>query len=192
MNILLLIDGEKQEITASNFEISYKKYEGTDVVILINTKLSMESPIYEEFPPVTTPSSKGIVTEEFGPMPLVQVAEQDLMVPLRKDAGLIVVNFADPPKDPEHVGMFLDFKDTVKSVGLESDEFTFNEKDAFQNAAISLVEREKKLVFTKYLLVNKEPYFEFKNGTEKIILKEVVTVLSLVTRKEEAKIVKHT
>jgi hypothetical protein len=189
VNILILIDGEAREISAGNFEISYKKYEDYDVVIMINTESDVKTPVYEEFPPVTTPSSKGIIEQDLGIMPLVQVAGSDLMIPLRKEAGVVVINHANPPRNPTHPETFLEFKDSIKSVGLESEEFLYNEEGAFQKAAVSLFEREKKLVLTKYLVVNKEPYFEFKDK-EKITLKEVITVVSLVLESEEAKVVK--
>ena len=179
MKLLLLIDGKPKEMSIVNFEISYQKYEDTDIVIMISTpQPAEEAPKYEEFPPVQTPSSKGIVIQDLGPMPLISVAGEDLMIPLRKDYGITVVD----PKTQK-------FSATLKSMGLESDKFVYNTPAAFKDAAESLFEREKKLVLTKYLVVDKEPYFEFVTP-EEIVLKEVISVVSLIPEKEDATIVK--
>lgn len=191
MKARIIVGEDFQDIEIEHFEVSYNKYEGIDLYVLLTPKESLVavSDDKKDEQWVAKPSSAGIIKEEdifSTDIPVSGLFENAdtpswLLIERQKNK----VNWCRPGKSLEEVTIIE--KDRV----ISSDVFTFAEAnmivfiDAIKKAVTQVVEREKLFAQDYFLYAVKEPVVmfgkELDNKVREFYVIEQVTKVQLIT-----------
>jgi len=181
MKLLLIIDGERQEIPVQAFEISYNKYEEFDTVIIIDTPARTQEKIVEAMD-VRRPSKGGIqewvdITDATLIRDIFSDAKNSPLDNARIDNNINIISELDPKDE------ILQKDLTIISDSFEDDDI-INVLEHMSVACKQLAEREKVAVADHYLYITEEPYLKKDEQNKYKIIEKV----SIVKKRESVEV----
>jgi len=167
-----LVKGETYEdIEIENFEVSYNKYEGIDLFVMLTPKdFIPEEELQTEAVDVNKPSSKGIGDDD--EMFSSSIAVKDLFESDNKPSTLRLERQKHKINWCTDMELLVNFDKIEENRAIQSDTFRFIEAniivftETIKTAIKQLVEREKTFADDYFLYQIKEPYVIFGDKLE--------------------------